>query len=97
MDYFDKGDVIRLSAAFTNQSGIAVDPTAVVYKIRDPSGNTETLTYGVDSEVVQESSGNYYVDQDGDEAGLWWWRVEATGTGQCAEEASFRVNESEFD
>jgi len=93
---YDKGDLVRISAAFTNSAGTAIDPTAVLCKFTDPSGNTTTYTYNTDAELVKDSTGNYHVDIDADEAGLWYYRFYATGTGQSAAEDNFHVKTSKF-
>ena len=51
---------------------------------KDPSGNTTSLTYGVDAALVKDSTGVYHVDVDADEVGWWHYRVYSTGTGQAA-------------
>jgi hypothetical protein len=78
------GDLIRIAAAWTNAAGTATDSTAVLCQYRDPSGNVTSLTYGTDAELEKASTGNYYVDVDGDEAGTWAYRFYSTGTGQAA-------------
>lgn len=88
---YDIGDLARVSAAFTNSAGAAVDPTAVLCAYRDPSGNVATLTYGTDAALVRDSAGNYHVDISIDEAGSWFYRFYSTGTGQASEEQSFLV------
>lgn len=97
MEVHDKGDLVRCSAAFTDSSGNALDPTTVTFKSKDPSGNVTTYVYGTDAELVKDSVGNYHVDVDGDEAGSWWFRFESTGTGQAAAEERYEINSSEFD
>lgn len=97
MDYYDKGDLVKCSGAFTDSDGNAIDPTAVVFKVKDPSGTVTTYTYGEDDELVRDSAGNYHVNVDADEMGLWYYRFESTGTGQAADEGYFRVSTSEFD
>lgn len=89
---YSEGDLVRCTGTFTNADGDAVDPTAVIFKTKDPSGNITTLTYGVDAALVKSATGVYYVDVDVDEAGLWWYRFESTGTGQAAGEDKFTVS-----
>lgn len=78
------GDLIRVSAEWTNSVGAATDPAAVFCQYKDPGGNTTTLQYLVDAALVRDSEGNYYVDIDADEAGTWRYRFYSTGTGQGA-------------
>jgi hypothetical protein len=91
------GALVRCSGAFTTAAGAAQDPGTVTFKSRDPSGNVTTLVYGVDSAVVKGSTGNYYVDVDADEAGIWYFRFAGTVSGQAAGEGQFRVDSSRVD
>lgn len=99
MANYDKGDLIRCSAAFTiSSTGAAIDPTKVYFKVEDPSGNVTKYEYGKDDQLKKEtgSTGNYYVDVDGDESGTWHYRFWGIGMGQAAAEGSFMVSASEF-
>jgi len=82
--YYDIGDRVRLSGAFTDAAGGYHDPTAVYCWYSDPSGNETTLEHGVDAALVQDATGQYHADVDVDEAGRWPYRWYATGTGQSA-------------
>lgn len=95
---YSVGDLVRISAAFTNAAGTVVDPTAVFAKYKDPSGITTALTYGaVGSEaLVRDSTGNYHVDVNADESGVWRYRFYSTGSGQAANEEQFIVEPSAF-
>ena len=90
---YDLGDKVKVSATFTDpdDSEAAYDPSVVKVSHKDPSGNVTTWTYGTDSEVVKDSTGNYHALIDADEAGTWYYRWFSTGTGQAAEEQQFRV------
>ena len=79
-----------------DSAGAAVDPTAVLCKVRKPDGTITTLTYGVDGALVKAAVGSYYTDVVATEAGIWAYRFYSTGTGQAAGETSFRVRESSF-
>lgn len=96
MSTYDKGDLVRLSGSFTDENGVAQDPSVVVCQYKDPSGNTTTYTYGEDDELVRDSAGNYHVDVDADEIGVWSYRFYSTGSGQAAAEQQFSVKRSEF-
>jgi len=96
MSVFDKGDLIRVTGTFTNSAGTAVDPTAVNFMYRNPTGVIVVLVYGTDAAVVKSATGIYYVDVNANSAGTWWVRYESTGTGQAADEESFDVMPSEF-
>lgn len=90
---YDVGDGVRFKATITDLDGSAADPTTVTVKIRDPSGNTETLVYGVDGDVKKSGTGIYYVDRTIDEAGVWRHRWAGTGAVVVAEEAGLTVKE----
>jgi len=95
-NFYEVGDLVRASAAFTNAAGTAIDPTVVIAKYKDPSGNVTSLTYGVDGTLVKASTGNYYTDINADETGRWYYRFYSTGTGQAADEEEFNVRFSHF-
>ena len=94
IELYDLGDLVRCSAAFTNSAGTALDPTAVIVKVKAPDGTVTTYTYGTDPEVVRDSAGNYHIDVDADASGTWYYRFHATGTGQSADEAAFFIQPS---
>jgi hypothetical protein len=96
MSEYVKGSQVRCSGAFTNAAGAAQDPTNVFFKQKDPEGTVTTYEYGTDSELVKDSTGNYHVDVDADQAGIWYYRFEATGTGKGADEQTFTVARSQF-
>lgn len=90
-----KGELVRISASFTDIDGSAVDPTTVSLSVMDPSGNIDAYTYAA-SEITNSGVGSYYKDVDADESGDWhyWW--ESTGTGQGAEPGQFVVAPTHF-
>jgi len=89
---YETGDLVRCSAAFIDSDGNYLDPTAVLFRFKDPAGTTTTYTYGVDVELVKDAVGQYHVDVDADAEGVWLYRFESTGTGQAAGEEAFTVN-----
>lgn len=93
---YDIGDVVRVTATFTNSSGAAADPTAILMKQKDPTPTTTTYTYLTDVALVKDSTGVYHVDVYPTIAGTWYYRFEGTGTVQAASENSFIVNPSKF-
>lgn len=96
MNQYSKGDLVRCSASFATSAGAATDPTAVLAQVRNPAGTTTTYTYGTDAELVKVSTGNYYVDVNANQVGTWHYRFYSTGTGQAADEGSFKVKDSNF-
>lgn len=93
---YDKGDLVRCSAAWTDTAGAAVDPTVVIFKFKNPAGTVTTYTYGTNPELVKDSVGNYHVDVDGSSSGVWYYSFVSTGTGQASDENQFVVSVSEF-
>jgi hypothetical protein len=91
VNHHDKGDLVRLSGAFTDANDAAIDPGVVIFKYKNPSGTTTTKTYVTDPEVVKDSTGNYHIDIDANESGYWHYAVESTGSGQAAGEGTFYI------
>ena len=91
MNSHDKGDQVRLSVAFTDASGTAGNPTTVTLKYRKPDGTVTTVAMG---SLTNPSTGTFYADVTVDQAGLWSYRFESSGTFIGADESSFRVRSS---
>ncbi len=87
---YDKGDLLRVDAKFTNQAGTAVDPTTVTFKTLANQATT-SYVYGVAANVYKDSVGNYHADISLTTVGTWYVRVESTGTGQAAAESTVKV------
>lgn len=94
------GNMVRVSVRFRSAvDGSAVDPTTVVCKVKNPSNVEIVYTYGVDAELVKESTGNYHVDIFADMANStnnWHYRWEGTGQNAAATEDDFAVTASSF-
>lgn len=88
---YDVGTKVRFQCTFKNLAGAEADPTAVTVKIKDPSGNVETFVYDTDPEVLNPSTGIYYIDQTINESGVWRHRWAGTGAVVVANEAAIRV------
>lgn len=88
---FELNDSVRAATVFKNTSGTAVDPANVFFKFKTP-GRVETIyQYGVDVELVKDSTGNYHVDIDANETGIWKWKFYSTGSGQAADAGRFTI------
>ena len=85
MSSYDTGDLVRLTARFTDSSDAAVDPSTVTFKARNDT-TTVTYVYGTDPEVVKAAPGVYHDDYDDEDDGPWYFRDASTGTGQAAGE-----------
>jgi len=85
------GDVRRMTVSYQEKDETYHDPTTITLHILDPSGNITSYVYGTDSELVQESTGNYYADYLIDESGIWKYQWISTGTLPSMEEGSWPV------
>lgn len=94
---YDKGDLLRVAAEFTDDDDVVQDPAQVYAAVRLPSGVVTTLHYGVDAALVKASTGVYYVDIDCATTGTYKYRFYSTGNGQAAAESTFFVRRSELD
>jgi hypothetical protein len=92
---YQKGDAIRITGTFTNASGGAIDPTAVLFWKRTPTAAASTYTYGVGADVSKTGTGVYTYDIDADTVGTWYYGFYSTGTGQAAYEGKFIVAPSQ--
>lgn len=93
---FDKGDVVVLSASFKDRNDNPIDPGVVTFKIKDPAEDETTFVFGVDSELVKDSVGNYHVDVPVNLDGYWRYKFQSTGVGQAAEERQFQIKRGFF-
>lgn len=91
---YDVGDRARVWGVFQSLAGVDTDPTTIVCKYQDPSGNETSVTYP--TSIVKSSTGRYYLDIDVDEAGTWYYRWNATGAVVAAGETSFIARATQF-
>lgn len=87
---YDRGDLVRLTATFTNDAGAATDPTTVTLRIKAPGGILSAPT------PAQDNPGVYHYDLDLNAVGPWYYRWEGTGVVQTAEESLLFVRDSMF-
>jgi hypothetical protein len=93
---YDIGDVVRCKVNIKDLSDVDIDPTALNFRFKTPSGQETEYKYGVSPELVQESVGNYYVDVPIYEHGRFYYRFWSTGIGQGAVRGHFYVNKNDF-
>lgn len=82
---------VYTTEAFKDADGNPTDPTDVRVLWRVDDGPITTWVYGEDSEVIREGTGLYSADISLDEAGLYYARIEGTGSVQAAAEETFLV------
>ncbi len=75
----DVGSDVQLTVEFTDQDGVATNPTTVLFRTRSPCGIETTYTYGTSDELQRPSTGNYIATFNVDEAGTWEARWVTTG------------------
>jgi len=97
MNSYEIGEVVRNSFASTNLAGTAVDPGALTVNIKTPLGALTTYVYGIDLQLVKDSTGNYHVDVDAVSQGRWIVKWVATGANKGAKTNKFQVVEDFFD
>lgn len=96
MTVYDKGDVLRVTAAYTNSLAVAVDPAVVKFSFKDPFGNVTTYTYLTNAELVRSAAGVFYADVHFTLSGSWFVRHWSTGTGEASSETEYYVKQSAF-
>jgi hypothetical protein len=72
-------------------AGTLTDPTTVQITVRDPAGTTTTYTYGTDSEVVKDATGEYRAVFEVDTAGQWEYTWLTSGGIALKLDGSFTV------
>jgi hypothetical protein len=95
INYYDKGDVVRLYA-YCTISGSYADPTELTLKTKQPDGTISTYLYSL-TQIDKDSVGHYHKDVEMTQAGQFWYRYEGTGALVSAEETYLIVRPSEFD
>jgi len=88
MNIYDRGDLVRLTCAFTDAAGAAADPTAVAVTIKAPD---DTVTTGA---ATKSAVGSYYFDLSITQSGVYAYRFAGTGAVQAAAEGQLRVKPS---
>lgn len=83
----DIGDLVRLTANFTDIDGDPEDPSDAKFYVRAPSGAVTEIVGVDDSAAV----GRWYADVEPTEWGRWWFRGQGTGAVTAQGERSFYV------
>lgn len=88
-----KYQVVTVQTSIT-VSGTATAPTSISFRLKDPSGNTDTYS---SSQMTNSTTGTYSVDVTADEEGTFYWFFHSTGTAQAAASGQFTVMDTPFD
>ena len=91
MKTYDVGDMVRLTASFTNEQGEPADPDTVVLRIRKGDGSV----LDVDAEsIAYDEPGEYHYDVEPDRAGKWTYSFDGTGTIDQSATGEFYVRDT---
>ncbi len=96
---YDVGDAVRVTCSTTTDAGVPTDPTGLTVRYKVAGGTPVVKTYGVDSEVVKDSSGEFHFDiavTSDMNGALVKYRWVATGAVAGADEKAFQVRQSAF-
>jgi hypothetical protein len=90
---------LRIRATLTDESGVEVDPTLVLFKVRSPDKSKNTYEYDDGDTtplVTRTTAGNYAINFEITDAGTYVFRWEVSGNYQGAAELSQAVAQSVF-
>lgn len=90
------GQVTILEASFVDDNGDPINPSTVKVWVKDPSDVETAYVYGVDAAVIRDSTGEYHMDYELISHGKYWWRWEADGNVDGADEDPIFVRRSQF-
>lgn len=93
MSDFVVGELVRVSAEFTNSAGSPADPDVIKFDYRDSEGEFTALVYNINPSFIRDSAGNYHVDIAVDKAGTWKWYFYSSGNGKAAAKGCFTVGD----
>ncbi len=94
MDTYFVGQILRVTVEFRDNAGDLADPTTLIFSHRVDQEDIETLTYGVDVELVKDSLGVYYTDLELVTAGTYAYRFLGGGAIENSVEDAFVVSAS---
>jgi hypothetical protein len=98
---YEQGQAVRLIGLYANASGPA-NPTTTIfqYGLRSvnppPDPTATTLTFGVDGEVTNPSTGRFEAVLTGLAPGIYTARTAGTGAVAAVKVGAFRVKPSPF-
>jgi hypothetical protein len=96
MSAYEKDQVVRATGTFRDTAGTLVDPTTVKFRTRTPAGVVVEYVYGVDADLVKDSTGIYHFDITFVSSGLWKYRWITTGVGATAKTVNLDVADTGF-
>jgi hypothetical protein len=92
---YDDGQMVRISASFTDVEGKPTDPSVVTLRYKDPSNDTVYVKTG--TEIVKDATGEYHFDLDTTDfsKGAWHYKWIGTGTVTAAQSWAFIIKVEE--
>jgi hypothetical protein len=94
MSAYQRGQSVRLYVAFTNDVGVAANPTTVTCEVEEPDGTETTYTTPT---ITNPSTGTFQLIVVPDQSGMYTYRWEGTtGTSVAVDEDQFHVLGSVF-
>jgi hypothetical protein len=93
MATYDIGDRRKLTCEVRDEDGVLIDPTALVFTMKDPGGLLTSYDLN-DVELVRDSVGLFHTYWDCVLIGKHCWRFAASGNVGAAEEKNFTVRPS---
>jgi hypothetical protein len=90
------GEQVRIRAE-CKVATVFTDPTTLTFKYKPPTGAIVSKVYGVDTEVVRDSTGNFHIDLTLSQEGSYSMRWEATGAVVGADETVLKTVPTVFD
>jgi hypothetical protein len=88
---YNINDRVTLDGTF-KANNVLTDPTNVFCVVQTPAGVPTTYHYGVDSELVRDSTGVYHIDIFPTQSGLWKYAFEGEDSVQITTQAAFYVS-----
>lgn len=97
MGAYQRGQSIKLTCAFTNEAGVAANPTTVTCTVEEPDGTATTYTTASTPAVTNTGTGAYQLVIVPDQSGMHTYRwVGTTGASVAVDEDQFSVLLSAF-
>lgn len=88
---FVVGDVARICLVTRDRFGTLTDPATLTLRTRDPVGVVTLYTFGVDPQIVKDSTGRFTASIPVSVAGDWLFYWTATGDAAGVAEGKFHV------
>lgn len=90
MSTYQIGDVVRLTATFTNAAGANTDPTARAWTVKEPDGTDNNPS------DTKSEDGVFYIDFTITQSGFHVWKAVGTGgDGAGTVDGSFYVSKAD--